>query len=508
MLSRIARDIQVARDQYRIVDDFFEIESRQKESDYMVNQFYHNNTNCELTVMDSMGVRMTLPRKDNRTGDKALFITREYRIRNVLGKYARDFFDELESLDGKVLTALKEKVGENEFFRHQGFGTEYQFRNYHGHRFAVTFAILEDDIRKHDTVYSPLTCTVVSRLNREMMSINPVYGSYMGFKIDPFKSITNAQLKFYTVTANIANNTAGAREEYWINFGTESVPATVQTVPDKFPGLYIEETCKDIVTGVTQTRELKHIPFEEATKENGVFLSDRDAIVGNNIVRGLRQFESRLNEERQQLKEREHILRMRDHELKELEVQRTYELREKEHFLKEREHLMRVNETLAEEKLIHQKRLLSKEKMEYEIIEFTRSTNLEGLRYEHAVELERLKHETLSLESLNNREKGRNIERAAMSDAMNFERSIKSHQMAVQLEETKFRVNQDKHLIAARELEMQAEFNVLMYHTKLRTLELEDELAYRTHQRKTLDEGFKTFNSTLGIAGSIFKLLH
>ena len=110
MLNREAQEIHPAKLRFDVSSDFQELQQAVQECEYFTTQYYINNTCLDLTVMDIFGVRQTLPRRKDRSGDHVLKVIREYRFVKSLEQHSQEFFDEVSPGDGPILMALKELI--------------------------------------------------------------------------------------------------------------------------------------------------------------------------------------------------------------------------------------------------------------------------------------------------------------------------------------------------------------------------------------------------------------
>ena len=154
MLNREAQEIHPAKLRFDVSSDFQELQQAVQECEYFTTQYYINNTCLDLTVMDIFGVRQTLPRRKDRSGDHVLKVIREYRFVKSLEQHSQEFFDEVSPGDGPILMALKELIQKKDIFRYKGFTSKYDVGVRLGHLLVITFEISEQEISEYKTVDS------------------------------------------------------------------------------------------------------------------------------------------------------------------------------------------------------------------------------------------------------------------------------------------------------------------------------------------------------------------
>lgn len=302
MLNKEAQDLLEAEMKFEVGTGRMDMQRIQQTSSFYVTQYFDNNTTFDLTVMDNFGIRQTLPKKDQRVGEKALVVVREYRIKHGLESCVRNFFDEVSVGDGVVLEALKEAVDKPDFFSTRGFGDHYRDNALTGYMFFVTFSISQDQLYTHKSLSCMELGVVVSRKLRSVMPANPCYATNNKGSYNPFRAVVG---KTFSMKRVVANSYAPLKETYW--FFIADTLHEVEYVCNKNlnEGLYLFDYKKDLDESGVITNNTKFLEFNDAFNKNGFFMTQRDAMLTSNTERSLREREA-------SLKEREHFMKVEE----------------------------------------------------------------------------------------------------------------------------------------------------------------------------------------------------
>ena len=477
MLNREAQEIHPAKLRFDVSSDFQELQQAVQECEYFTTQYYINNTCLDLTVMDIFGVRQTLPRRKDRSGDHVLKVIREYRFVKSLEQHSQEFFDEVSPGDGPILMALKELIQKKDIFRYKGFTSKYDVGVRLGHLLVITFEISEQEISEYKTVDSlPLGITV-SRQRREVMPANPVYSAINGGSYyNPFKSFFGPQ---YSMTRIFANYHAQIKEKYWYNLGDMPVEVEYTRKPELAEGIHIQTFKKQEDAETATNSTIKIIKFDEATNKNGFFTSQRDAMLGSNTMRSDR---------------------------------------EKEQELKDRSLRLATENADAEERLARAKRELALIKQQTDELNHFRQMQLQGAQNEHALVLESHKRQVTDAEyRLANGKLGLNtlqLER----DVVEFHHEERIEDKKQSLEILKIQVSALKHVqdlelatvkhgTTMRELDRAEVVGQAQQMHKLALIEADLVHSTSTNKRRLVEENTKLVTSVAGGLTTIGKLL-
>jgi hypothetical protein len=477
MLNREAQEIHPAKLKFDVSSDFKGLQHAVQECDYFTTQYYINNTCLDLTVMDVFGMRQTMPRRKDRSGDRVFRVVREYRFVKSLEHYSREFFDEIAPGDGPILMALKELVQKKDVFRFKGFTTDYDVGVRLGYLLIVTFEISEDEINEYKTVDSTGLGITVSRLRREAMPANPVYSAINnGSYYNPFKSFVGPQ---YSMTRIFANYHDQIKEKYWYNLGNIPVEVEYTRKPELEEGIHIQTFTKQEDNETATNSTIKIVKFDEASNKNGFFTSPRDAMLGSNTLRSDR---------------------------------------EKEQELKERAIILATKNAEAEEQLAQAKRQLALIKQQTDELNHFRQMELQGMQNDHAIVLEKNKRLVTDAEF---RLAGGKLELSTLQlerDVVEFHQDSitedKKHSLEVlKIQGSAIKHRQDlelataKHGTTMRELD-RAEVIVAAQHlSKLAIIEADLVHSASNNKRRLVEENTKLVTTVAGGLTTIGKLL-
>lgn len=472
MLNKEALDIKQAKLLFDININRSDLYNSINKCDFYICQYFINNTCYDLTVMDNIGFRQTLPRKNNRVGDRVFQVIREYRIVHTYEDHARNFFDEIRVGDGKVLEALKEVVGNKDFFKTKGFGDACRQNAQTGYMFTIVFDIHEDQFRDFKSVNCEELSIVVSRLKREIMPSNLVYSHQNKGSYHPFIKTVG---KKFSMTRTIANYHRDIKERYWYTIADKVQEVEYVTNENLEEGIHVLTYTRDLTTETTIENRIKFINFNDASNKNGFFISDRDAMLSVNVERTLR--------------EREAVLKERAHTLKEQEVdldERNQKLR-----IEEQQHLIMVNNSKKELAIL---------KQQAEEVTLRNSVLLEELRFNNLVKKERLNNTSLMYEEHVLEKKMKyglfDLSCTVIKQAIEVDTDIKKHEL-----------NNAKHEKAMQELKYSSQISESVHAQKLQAIELDMHVSSIVNQRKVLEERSKLGSGALNMLGTLMKTI-
>ncbi len=472
MLNKEAQDLQQAAVTFDISTSRSELQKVIRDCEFYTCQYLNNNTVYDLTVMDNFGFRQTLPRKTKRVGDRVFQIVREYRITHALESHARNFVDEIEIGDGKVLNALKDVVGNPDFFRHTGFGDEYKKNATSGYLFMLVLEINESQFKDHLSVGCEEAGLVISKLRREVMPANLVYAHSNKGSFNPFQKIVG---KTFSMSRTMANYHHSIKERYWYILGDKVQEVEYVKNKNLEEGIHVIKYVKNLNDETTVVDTIKYLKFDDVSNKNGIFTSERDAMLSINIERTMREREA-------DLAEREHQLRVEAHELK------------------EKQHVMHLEQIVHDTRLNVAKRDLALVKQVGEELTHLNSTQIEELRHENTVEVEKLRQRGMRLDSDILRNKAHLVSITAISDET-------AHQRNVVVENMKHQVALVKHDTAMREMDRAEQLSEVTHIQKMRQSEVGFFVDEMIMDRKIREERTKTASSALGIGKTVLGYL-
>jgi len=310
MLSMEATDLEIANLDFSISDNGFNLNRKLQECYFGVNQYYLNNTCYEITIMDNLGIRQTIPRNSRLSGEKVFTIIREYRISTDISKQSKDFFDEVGDDDGIVLESLKEYFNKNNFFRY-GFTDNYKSTSRNGLMFNIEFSISEKQLQGNEALQCDELGFVVSRLKRQVMPINPIYStSNHEGNYNPYRRILGKSYTMYRICANYNDS---INEKYYYTLAGSTVEVEYIKNRNLKPGLYVFKLNKNMHDYSTQCRKVFFVDFDKVNNKNGFFTSDRDAMLSVNIENSIRAQEHEIKTKEFDFKKQEFDFRNREH---------------------------------------------------------------------------------------------------------------------------------------------------------------------------------------------------
>lgn len=484
MLNREAQEIHTAKLRFDVCSDFQRLQHVVQECDYFTTQYYINNTCLDLTVMDAMGVRQTLPRHKDRQGARTFKVVREYRFVKALEQHSKDFFDEIAPGDGPVLMALKELVENQKVFRFKGFTSQYDAGVRVGHILLATFEIDESEIMEYKTVDSPGLGITVSRSRREIMPANPVYAAVnSGSYYNPFKSFVGPEYSMFRIFANYHEQ---IKEKYWYNIGEIPIEVEYTCKPELAEGIHIQTYTKQEETETATNNTIKIVKFEEVSNKNGFFTSQRDAMLGSNTLRSDREKEQ--------------------------------ELKEREQALKEQSQRLAAEVAASDEKLVRAKQELNKLKQETDELSHRRQIQLLDIQHSHAIELEGNKRRVTDAEhrlvsgklELSTLQMDRDVqtfhhdlsieEKKRSTEVLKIQGSALKHVQDLELATV-------KHGITLRELDRAETLATAQLTQKLTLIEADLIHSTSSNKRRLVEENTKLVSSVAGSLTTIGKLL-
>lgn len=477
MLNKEAQEIQSAKLKFEVSNDFSKLQHAVQECAYFTSQYYINNTCLDLTVMDAIGIRQSLPRRKERKGNRVLTIIREYRFIKSLESHSRQFFEEITSSDGPILSELKSLVDSKGIFQMRGFTTEYDSGVRVGHLLLVTFEISEEQLMEYGTVDSAPLGITVSRLRREHMPANPIYSAINSNSYyNPFKHFVGPEYSMFRIFANYHHQ---IREKYWYNVGEIPIEVEYTRKPELEEGIHIQTYRKQEDSETATNNTIKIVKFEEATNKNGFFTSQRDAMLGSNTLRSDRE--------------------------KDLE-------------LKERAQLLAKEVAESEEKLTRSKQELTRLKQETEELNHRRTIQLQEIQHEQAIEAERQKRRTSDAEHRLVDGKLRLSAQQMQRDVVSFHQETEVSEQKRNLEMLKIQGGaikhaQDlelataKHRTTMSEMDRAETLGQAQHMAKLVLIEADLLSSASINKRRLVEENTKLVTSVAGGLTTIGKLL-
>jgi hypothetical protein len=315
MLNKETQDLPKAKVRFSVSTRRLDLDSTVRNSSYYTCQYYDNNTIYDLTVMDNFGIRQTLKRKQERSGEQVLRVVREYRISHLLESEISNFFDEVSELDGNILNSIKETVSTRDFFKSKGFGHEYLKNATTGFMFCIAFDINQDQLARDLSVECQELGITISRKKRQSMPANSCYSANNNGSYNPFRGVVG---NTYRMKRIVANSIKPLKERYWYFIGDTLNEVEYDSNNKLDEGLHIFDYVKRFDIDEVINYEVKSVIFDEAFNKNGFFISERDAMLASNIELASREKEV-------SLKEREHAMKMED-----LEAQRSLNISKRE----------------------------------------------------------------------------------------------------------------------------------------------------------------------------------
>jgi hypothetical protein len=327
----------------------------------------------------------------------------------------------------------------------------------------------------HKSIFCAISGLVISKHNLDNIPVNPVHGKDVGFVHDVVPDF-ELIIKSYQVLCNKAEI---GKEKFYFTLGATVQESCRVQLEDKEAGIYIYEQSKNITTGHTESILIKFLKFSEVSAEHGIFKNKLEASVSLNLEKTQR--------------EKLHML-------------------EQEKFENDKLKLGIEKENLELKLLVQQQeKELTSIKNEFEIFKLNLEKDLTTTKYiqeksmlEMNFVFEKLKHD-LKLKEYEKKINSLQLESAFENQAHTIrmtELEYKEH-----ISQAVFFNNQIE-IVAKREnIIAQKELDNLNFYIKKKMLETANNLDIQQHERKSLDESNKTFNSGISIISSIMKLL-
>jgi hypothetical protein len=474
MVNKVVKDIKDAAYKFS-VGRTSDARHLTRETSLKITQYFYNNTCFDLTTQDNFGVKSLHKKVATRTGDKFIRIIREYTTPYVNVHGFRDFVDSINKEDGPILNAIKAQFDGDQMYLTGGFAELCSDNIYDGHSFSIALMYPEEILNNHKSIFCAISGLVISKHNLDNIPVNPVHGKDVGFVHDVVPDF-ELIIKSYQVLCNKAEI---GKEKFYFTLGATVQESCRVQLEDKEAGIYIYEQSKNITTGHTESILIKFLKFSEVSAEHGIFKNKLEASVSLNLEKTQR--------------EKLHML-------------------EQEKFENDKLKLGIEKENLELKLLVQQQeKELTSIKNEFEIFKLNLEKDLTTTKYiqeksmlEMNFVFEKLKHD-LKLKEYEKKINSLQLESAFENQAHTIrmtELEYKEH-----ISQAVFFNNQIE-IVAKREnIIAQKELDNLNFYIKKKMLETANNLDIQQHERKSLDESNKTFNSGISIISSIMKLL-
>lgn len=474
MVNKVVKDIKDAAYKFS-VGRTSDARHLTRETSLKITQYFYNNTCFDLTTQDNFGVKSLHKKVATRTGDKFIRIIREYTTPYVNVHGFRDFVDSINKEDGPILNAIKAQFDGDQMYLTGGFAELCSDNIYDGHSFSIALMYPEEILNNHKSIFCAISGLVISKHNLDNIPVNPVHGKDVGFVHDVVPDF-ELIIKSYQVLCNKAEI---GKEKFYFTLGATVQESCRVQLEDKEAGIYIYEQSKNITTGHTESILIKFLKFSEVSAEHGIFKNKLEASVSLNLEKTQREKLHMLEQEKFENDKLKLGIEKENLELKLLVQQQEKELTN----IKNEFEIFKLN---LEKDLTTTKYIQEKSMLEMNFVFEKLKHDLKHKEYE-------MKINSLQLESA--------FENQAHTIRMT-ELEYKEH-----ISQAVFFNNQIE-IVAKREnIIAQKELDNLNFYIKKKMLETANNLDIQQHERKSLDESNKTFNSGISIISSIMKLL-
>lgn len=474
MINKVVKEIKDAAYSFS-VHKSNQISQFMRETSLKINQYFYNNTCYEINTQDNFGVKSLHRKISMRSGDKFFRIIREYSTPYVSVKAFRDFVDCINKEDGPILNKIKDQFDHDQMYVTGGFAELCNENIYDGHSFSIVLLYPEEVLNRHKSIFCPLSGLVISRHDQDNMPINPVYGKDVGFVHDVVPDF-HLVIKSYLVLCNKAEI---GKEKFYFTLGGTVQESCRVDIAEKEAGLYIYEQSKNITTGNTENILIKHLKFNEITNEDGIYKNKLEANIALNLEKTQREKMHMLEQEKFENDKLKLGIEKENLELKLLVQQQEKELTN----IKNEFEILKLN---LEKDLTTTKYIQEKTMLELNFV-------FEKLKHDLKLKEYEMKINSLQLES--------SFENRAHTIRMT-ELEYKEH-----ISQSVFFNNQIEIVAKRDNIMAQKELDNLNFYIKKKMLETANNLDIQQHERKSLDESNKTFNSGISIISSIMKLL-
>lgn len=474
MVNKVVKDIKDAAYKFS-VGRTSDARHLTRETSLKITQYFYNNTCFDLTTQDNFGVKSLHKKVATRTGDKFIRIIREYTTPYVNVHGFRDFVDSINKEDGPILNAIKEQFDGDQMYLTGGFAELCSDNIYDGHSFSIALMYPEEILNNHKSIFCAISGLVISKHNLDNIPVNPVHGKDVGFVHDVVPDF-ELIIKSYQVLCNKAEI---GKEKFYFTLGATVQESCRVQLEDKEAGIYIYEQSKNITTGHTESILIKFLKFSEVSAEHGIFKNKLEASVSLNLEKTQREKLHMLEQEKFENDKLKLGIEKENLELKLLVQQQEKELTS----IKNEFEIFKLNleKDLTTTKYIQEKSMLEMnfvfEKLKHELKHKEYEMKINSLQLESAFENQA---HTIRMTELEYKEH--------ISQAVFFNNQIEI-------------VAKRENIIAQKELDN------LNFYIKKKMLETANNLDIQQHERKSLDESNKTFNSGISIISSIMKLL-
>ena len=472
MLRSPAQDVHIVPIEYSVGRSYSLIEKIASESKYSVKQYYINYTSFDLTIMDSIGFKQTIPRKVGKGEGKDFHIVREYIINQTLEQEIRNRFNEVTSGDGEIIEAIRDELMKDDYLSFNAFDSLSVDRSRRGILVALSMRVKEAEIREHKTVECLHAGVIISRLKAELMPSHPSYAFINNKGFHPLSRFLKDK---YVITCVRANYHKKLKERFYYTLGDQVMEVEYTNNTYEPEGIIVNKIAKDLTTDEIEETTILSVDFETSITKNRFFTSKKDAMLSIGIEKSIRE--------------------------------RKVELDERELLIKQAEQNMRERDLLVSTELNHSKLRLLVQKDELDSLMFSRQITVAELQHENSVEMEKLKQKSLVLESKNISNKGV-LTMNEFSNAVvtrNQEHNILMLKYAV--ENAKNRGMLAKAVISEIEDKRSAAMSRVKFDMEIQSMGMAFEIETAASKRKLTDERSKSFNQGMGIFGSMLKLI-